>query len=188
MAVISSMITLQSQYFNSKAPDKMLQDITTRIESMALVHEMVYKHQNFAEINCGELLKRLVVHLQKIFQSDDREISVQIRADDVMLDMNKSIPFTLLVSEVVTNTFKHAFTDRKTGLIEVDLQKKNGGYRLVVQDDGVGVSNMDQLHNAESFGHTIIQGLAGQLHGEIAFSVPPNGGFKVKVWFPGKYA
>ncbi len=115
----------------------------------------------------------------------DKKISVQIRAEDIMLDMNRSAPFTLLVNELVTNAFKHAFTDRKTGLIEVDLKKENGGYLLVVQDEGVGVSDMDQLHNPESFGWTIIPGLAQQLQGELSFSSPDKR-LRVEAWFPEK--
>ncbi|MDG5766896.1 histidine kinase dimerization/phosphoacceptor domain -containing protein [Balneolales bacterium ANBcel1] len=188
MAIISSMISLQSQDFKKNASDQMLQDITVRIKSMAMVHEMVYEHQNFTEINAGKLLKRLVGYLEKIYLSHARNISFEIRTGDIMLDMNKSVPFTLLVSEVVTNAFKHAYTDRRNGRILILLEKhkeRQGKFlRLAVEDDGVGLENLEKLNKPVSFGYTIIHGLAGQLGGELAFSTPPQGGLRVEVRFP----
>ena len=185
MAVISSMITLQSQFFRRKDPESMLQDISVRIKSMAMVHEMVYEHQNFAEIDVGALLKRLSEYLETIYQSDNQKVAVEIRADNIMLNLNKSIPFTLLVSELLTNAFKHAFRDQKTGLITVKLKKNSSGYWLLIQDNGVGVSSVDQLKNNDSFGWAIIQGLAQQLQGEFEISSPQEGGVRVEIQFPG---
>lgn len=104
--------------------------------------------------------------------------------DNILLDMNNSVPLTLLIAEMLTNAWKHAFTNRRIGQIVVVLEKQQEGFRLVVQDDGVGVADLKKLKNSKSFGYTIIQGLANQLRGELAFSSPEGGGLRVEARFP----
>lgn len=187
MAVISSLLTLQSEFGGQKKdPEKLLKDLQTRILSMAWVHELVYESQNFAQIQSGKLLERLADYLKNSYQPDEKDITLQVRSDDIMLDMNNSVPLTLLIAELLTNAWKHAFSDRRTGRIEVTLDRQKEGFRLIIRDDGVGVANLDKLRQPDSFGYTIVHGLARQLRGELAFSSPEGGGLKVEAWFPGK--
>ena len=187
MAVISSMITLQSEFGDlKKGSDELLGDLQTRIMSMSWVHELVYESSNFSQIPSDKLMKRLADYLKNSYQIEGKEISMQVHSEDIMLDMNNSVPLTLLVAELLTNALKHAFTDRRTGHIDLSLISQEEGFLLVVQDDGVGVSDPDKLKFPESFGYTIIHGLAGQLRAELTISSPPEGGLKVEAWFPEK--
>ena len=187
MAVISSMLALQSEFGDQKKDsDELLRNLQTRIMSMSWVHELVYESSNFDQIPSDKLLKRLADYLKSSYQVEGKEISMQVHSEDIMLDMNNSVPLTLLVAELLTNALKHAFTDRRTGQINLSIKKHEEGFRLVVQDDGIGVPDPDKLKSPESFGYTIIHGLAGQLRGELAFSSPPEGGLKVEAWFPEK--
>jgi len=166
LAVISSLLTLQSDFFSTEEETRaVLGDMQQRIKSMALVHELVYEQENPAHINFGELLKKLVSGFAKVY--DDKVIDVAIRADDVLLDLNQTIPFSLLANELLVNSCKHAFRDRKRGLIDVLFEKNTDHMRFIVKDDGVGVADTDMLENPRTLGYTIIRTLVTQLEGEL---------------------
>ena len=187
MAVICSLLALQSDFAHGKInPETILQDLQTRIMSMAWVHELVYESNDFTRIPSGKLIDRVTGYLRNHYKPDDKEILVKIRSGDLFLDMNRSVPLTLFVNEVLTNAFKHAFCDRKQGTIEVTLEKREKGITFSVKDDGVGVPDLERLNRPDSFGYTIIHGLVSQLRGKLAFSTPPEGGLQVEAWFPGE--
>ncbi|MDI6402189.1 PAS domain S-box protein [Balneolaceae bacterium ANBcel3] len=184
MAVISSLISLQSEFgLGNKSPETMLQETQNRIKSMALVHEMVYESDNFAVINFSDLLQRVISNLEKIYVRNDREISIQLIADDAMLDINNSIPLSLLVNELVLNAYKHAFNDCQKGNIEVRLEKKKDRLTLIVEDNGGGVEDPEQLHMQGSFGYTLIHGLVQQVRGHIEIESKKTG-LKIRVSLP----
>jgi len=167
MAVISSLLTLQSDFQAGQDPLTMLRDTCNRIRSMALVHELVYEDQNFAEIRFDELLKRLADNIKQIYGSHDKDISVNITCDDLMLEMNQSVPCTLLANELITNACLHAFDGNDSGVIDVICHKDGECCKLVVRDDGKGVADTAALETPESFGYTIIHGLVQQIGGII---------------------
>lgn len=184
MAVISSLLDLQIEFdYTKRNTETLLKDMRNRIKSIALVYEMVYEDENIVEINFSELLHRLVEQLKVTHRQENKDISVHINAEEVIIDMNTSVPLSLLVNEAISNAFKHAFSRRKGGCIEVNLVNTKKGYRFVVQDDGTGVSDIDQLTHPATFGCTIIQGLTRQLQGELSWQSLDRG-LKVEVWFP----
>ncbi len=183
MAVISSLLTLQPEINGMDTPDKVLRDTRTRVHSMALVHELVYETNNFAEIDFKYLLQRLIDNLDKVYRKQHQNIEVKISSDDILLELNQSIPCALLVNELITNAYLHAFEGRSHGKIEVLFHKKDDGYaRLVVRDDGKGMVQPEILENPESFGYTIIHGLVRQIGGTIRMD-SINSGLTIEVRF-----
>ena len=185
MAVISSLMTLQSEFVEKeKNPESLLQETKNRINSMAMVHELVYENTNFLEIDFGSLLYRLVDELSSIYQQESKIIKVDIHAQNVMLDINKSVPLSLFANEVISNAFKHAFVGRDKGTICVRFERNQKGYRFVISDNGVGVSKPNLLEEPKSFGYTIIHGLIGQLRGKL--DIQSNGdGLRIEAVFNG---
>ena len=184
MAVISSLLTLQSEFeeHNSKSPKEILQDTRNRVHSMSLVHELVYETNNFAEISFNRLLQRLATNIDQAYGSDDKDISVTISAEELMLELNQSLPCTLLANELISNAYLHAFKEKKEGTIEVSFFKEDGHYHLIVRDDGKGVDDPGKLEKPDSFGYTIIHGLVNQMRGSIEVH-PQYPGLAVAVVF-----
>ncbi|MDG5766305.1 LytS/YhcK type 5TM receptor domain-containing protein [Balneolales bacterium ANBcel1] len=169
MAIVSSLLTLQSDRQSDPELVEVLVDTEARVRSMALLHEIVYEQDNYAEIDMSELLQRLLQQLSRSYVTGRQSIRLDLDAEPILLDMTRSIPFTLLVNELVTNAFKHAFAGRDEGVISVCFHRVGDEYRLEVRDDGHGVANLAALRDPSSFGYTIIHGLARQLRGSIAF-------------------
>ncbi|TVQ67963.1 MAG: PAS domain S-box protein [Balneolaceae bacterium] len=171
MAIISSLLNLQSGYAEGEETRRLLQETETRVRTMALVHELVYEGDNFTDIAMHDLLQRLVNLLERSFQMPDKHIRTSLQSDDITMDMSSSIPLALLVNELVTNSWKHGFNGAREGLIRVSFLRKNGQFELRVHDNGSGVSQeqVEKLRRPSSFGYTIINGLVQQLKGTLDY-------------------
>jgi len=171
MAIISSLLNLQSGYAHGEETRQLLQETETRVRTMALVHELVYEGDNFTDIAMRDLLQRLVNLLERSFQMPDKKIRTSLQSDDITMDMSSSIPLALLVNELVTNSWKHGFDGAREGVIRVSLLRKKGQFELRVHDNGNGVSQeqVDKLRKPSSFGYTIIHGLVQQLNGTLDY-------------------
>lgn len=177
MAIISSLLNLQSGYAKSEETREMMLETEGRVQAMALVHELVYEGDNFIEMHMRDLLLRLVNLLARSFDTPEKRISTSLDADDIILDMSRSIPLALLVNELVTNAWKHGFRNGMEGSIRVSLLRRNGQFELSVSDTGVGVdeAQLEKLQKPTSFGYTIINGLVQQLNGSIHYASSGEG-------------
>ena len=184
LAVISGLLSLQSEFdIGQKDPESLIEEIQNRIKSMALVHEMVYENQSYASVHFGKLLRRLTSNLETIYRPKGYQISLDVSADETMVEMSRCIPLSLLANELILNAYKHAYNSLKRGRITVGFFQNNDGCELSVRDDGKGVEDIERLRNPETFGYTIIHGLAGQLQGSIDFPTR-EAGLEVSVRFP----
>ncbi|MDZ7680460.1 MAG: ATP-binding protein [Fodinibius sp.] len=113
--------------------------------------------------------------------SSSKQITVTVEADDIPMNINQAIPCALLVNEVVTNAYKHAFKNRQEGEIAVKLQENNEEVLIEVIDNGVGLPDDFVQEDSLSIGMTLIRKLTQQLEGEIAFS--NENGTHVKLTF-----
>ncbi len=123
----------------------LLDSLGERARTMALVYEQVYQSPSVARVDMEPYLQALGERLQLLL-SAGREIDVQVDAAGVSLDVAKAMPCGLIVNELLTNAFKHAFPVgvRDRGRITVGLRQAAGTVRLDVADDGVGISEQDR--------------------------------------------
>ena len=184
MAIISSLLNLQSGYAGGHETRDLLLETESRVRAMALVHELVYEGDNFTEMAMRDLLQRLVNLLSRSFEQPGRNITTSLESDDITLDMSSSIPLALLVNELITNAWKHGFPNGADGKIHVSFLRKNGKFVLSVSDTGGGLSDeqLRELERPSSFGYTIIHGLVQQINGTMQHE-NSNGGLKVSIRF-----
>ncbi|MDI6401944.1 PAS domain S-box protein, partial [Balneolaceae bacterium ANBcel3] len=184
MAVICSLLSLETEFVSSgKDPNTLLKDTHNRIRSMAMVHELVYENKNFAEIDVSILLERLADSLESIYNTENQDISIIVKADTLMLDLQTAIPLSLFANEVISNAYKHAFSNQEKGSIEVELKEEpHNEWRFSIRDSGKGVRDMESLQHPESFGYTIMHGLVRQIRGKLDIRTSDNG-LQVEVLF-----
>lgn len=148
---------------------------------MALVHERLYRTENFAAVDLSHYLHDMVKGIQAAHGRSDVAFSVEVEEATVGID--RAVPCGLLVNELLTNAIKHAFPPPRGGRIVIGLQRAPGGLlKLSVRDDGVGMVAEINPREAKSMGMTIISGLVEQLEGAIEFR--RGGGTCVVVSFP----
>ncbi len=168
MQIISSLLNLQSRQITDKQTVDVLDISQNRIKSMALIHEALYRSEDFAHVDFSEYVKKLGKHLIEMNQGEHRGIKLDVSVGKVSLDINKAIPIGLIINELMTNSFKHAFDGQKEKTISVELNAtRKGIYRLEVSDNGKGLSEEIDVENPASLGLRLVKELTLQVNGSI---------------------
>lgn len=169
LAVISGMMQLQA--FNSRNEEfhnEMLGSVS-RIKSIALIHEYLYHNESLSQIEISSNLKELVQTAKETFNCD-AQISYNFNLESILLNVNQAVPFALMINEVTTNIYKHAFKDKTKGDIDLKLYEKGKTIILEIKDNGIGLPENFDLEGAETIGLTLIKTLGKQLNANIKFS------------------
>lgn len=184
LAVISGLLQLESTNVENEHTEQILKNSQLRIQSMATVHEMLYKAQNFNNLSFNEFIKKMVASIHDIYKSAYSDLNVNIDAEDIDLNVNQAVPFGLMVNELVTNAFKHAYPDGGSGVVTISFYEEEGNVVLRVEDQGMGLGDDFSLEESESLGFSLIKILAQQIDADV--TVESEDGTKVTVVFEKK--
>jgi len=182
MQVISSLLNLQAHYVNHPEFTSIIKECQNRIRSMALVHEHLYQSKNLASINFADYLNKLIIHLYNAHRVRQEKIALEFETEDLYLEIGLAIPLGLLASELISNSFKHAFPGERRGKVRVSLKPLSSSfYQLEVSDNGVGLPNELNLKESKTFGMQLVSLLSEQIEAKI--DVERSGGTKFLVTF-----
>ncbi len=167
MQVISSLLNLQANEATDPVTKEGLIDTQHRVRSMALVHEKLYRSGTLARIEFGEYLKSVTSELSRSYKKEN--VHETVSAETVYVEVDVAIPCGLIVNEIVSNAFKHAFPEGRKGSIEVRLRDLGGGdVELSIEDDGVGIPASQDPSTMGSMGMKIVYALAEQLSATVS--------------------
>jgi len=183
LQVISSLLNLQS----TKIRDRQLLEIFTesqhRIQSMALIHEQLYRTSNFDSIRMDEYIKLLVNNLYRSYGGQYRKVQLAVNGKAPGLDINKAIPCGLIINEIVSNSLKHAFPPSFNGNPKITVEMRlTGGkdFHLTVKDNGVGLPDGYDMKKSESLGMELIRIITeDQLQGKVRLTVGNGTAFHI---------
>ena len=185
MAVISSLLNLQSDGVADAVAIDVLRSMRDRIRTMALVHDQLYRSGDFANVDLAAYIGSVTDALYQAHSSRADNVAIRTEVADVTMEIDDAIPCGLILSELISNAFKHAFPGDRRGEILVVLEETpEGAIELVVKDDGVGSSTNDALRGRSGFGLEMVVLLVKQLGGAIEFSC--REGMEAIVRFPGR--
>jgi len=184
MQVISSLLSVQSQNIRDESVRGLFKESQNRIRSIALVHELLYRSDNLDQIEYGAYLKKMFIPLFESYSVDQRKVSMSIEAPSVMITIDKAVPCSLIMNELISNSLKHAFPGDRKGTISISfsLDSAKSGYTLDYGDDGVGLPPGLDITKLNSLGMRLINGLTKQLGGTL--EVSGNGGTRYHITFP----
>lgn len=171
MTIISSLLMLQSGYTKSAELKSILKESCDRIKSMSLIHEKLYQSETLAFISFREYVKDLIRSIQSSYGAGNTYISFELDIEDVFLNIVTAMPCGLLLNEVITNAYKHAFIGRSAGCIKIRFSKTEELYSLSISDDGIGITPGQAPNETDSLGLTLINALCSQLGGKGDFVV-----------------
>ncbi|HID73852.1 MAG TPA: PAS domain S-box protein [Thermoplasmata archaeon] len=167
MQIICSMMRLQAGCIeDEELVDKMLAT-EQRIRSMAMVHDRLYQSSDLARIDLLEYLERLGQGVHRTFCPEEGGIRLEVEGDGVLLDITRAVPCGLILNELLTNSFKHAFPDGRPGTVRVDLRKDDDRVIVTVADDGVGIPEDVDPYTTGTLGMELIRTLVEQLDGRM---------------------
>lgn len=167
LQVISSLLSLQSHSVTDHGVRAMFTDSQSRVKSMALIHEKLYRSADLARIPFGEYLGDLIQHIQRTIGPASR-IQVRLDVENVLLDIDQAVSCGLIVNELFSNAMKHAFPDGESGIIDIIFRRGlDETITMTICDNGIGLPDGFVLKRAESLGLKLVSTLTKQLSGEI---------------------
>lgn len=194
LQVVSSLLNIQETAIIDEGARKVFVECQTQIQTMSMVHEVLYRSSSFEGVEMQSYFERLVDYLSSVYEALNRGIRWTVEASGVSLNLDDAIPVALIVNELVSNCMKHAFPGGKRGGIAVSMREAPAisgdaagpSWLLEVEDDGVGfsVSGDDGRAKAAGIGTELVQALTGQLRGSLECGSGSNGrGAKVAIRF-----
>ncbi len=167
LAVISGLLGLQSAFLEDEKAKEHFEESRNRIHSMALIHDKLYQNETSAKINFSAYINDLVEHIKISYASISTDIQFAVTCNDIFLDIKNAVPCGLILNELVSNAFKHAFKDKNTGEIKIVCTKMGEKFTMMVSDNGVGYDFESGLKSSRSLGLTLISALSDQINGKV---------------------
>jgi len=176
LQTISSLLNMQARATDNQEIKSILHSNHNRVFSMAMVHEMLYAHEDLSKIEYQNYVEQLCNFLIGSSNRSDEDIQYTINIKSIKLNIETAIPLSLLISELITNSLKHAFPDTNKGVITVSIEKTDPVYFLLnYSDTGIGMDPTALQCNSNSMGVKLIGKLARQLRGTIKLAESNSG-------------
>lgn len=181
LQVVSSLLNLQAQH---APPDvrAALEVSQSRLRAMGLIHQLLYESRDYRRVHLGQYFRRLSQLLREVHGSDRTGISLVLEGLDapVYFDLTRTIPCALIVTELVTNAYKHAFPGGRRGCIRIEMAVERDSVRLVVADDGVGPPEGFRIDGARTLGYQLLPELVDQARGTLTLHC--DSGTRAEIW------
>ena len=137
-----------------------------RIRAIALIHNQLHLNNDAAYVEMVAYLNKLISQMRESFSSYDKNIEVQVNVQEINLAIDYAVPVCLIMCELLSNSYKHAFSEQKEGLIEIELKnnpEKSLHYEFFVKDNGIGYTGKVDFMAQSSTGVEIIGAFIQQL-------------------------
>ncbi len=167
LQVISSLLRLQARSSGSEELKNALRESENRIATIGVLHQLLYQSDNLAAVNLRTYIEQLCAGILKTFNAE-KAVNFEFKGVDTEVELNVALPCGLLVTEILTNSVKHAFPEGKLGKVSASL-----GYlepdmiELVLSDDGIGFEEAQIPVGKGALGSRLIKQLAEQLRATI---------------------
>ncbi|MDR9415512.1 MAG: two-component regulator propeller domain-containing protein [Gracilimonas sp.] len=168
MAIISGLLELQGYKIKDEQAKSAIENSKLRIQTMSSIHEKLYQNDALTNIDFKGFSEDLIERISSSIKGEGKEINLHLDIRSESLSVNTAIPCGLILNELISNCYEHAFKGMSKGNIWVTFRPYVGNkYRLMVKDDGLGVSEDIIRQKRSSLGITLIHSLTSQLKGKI---------------------
>lgn len=175
LQVVSSLLDLQSRRITDQQAQEAMASSRHRVHSMALIHQDLYRDDDLMGIAMPGYVDKLVGSLSTGLRVDGDRIRVFADVEPISLDVDTAIPIGLILNELITNAFKYAFHDGRTGEVRITLKRVGEKLLLEVRDDGVGYDpTAKRGSESTNFGMEMVRSFARKLRAE--WSIANDGG------------
>lgn len=181
LQIVSTLLDLQSGHTADPQALAMFQESRGRVKSMALIHERLYRSQDIARVDFSDYVRRLADDLYHTYKISSHEIELVLEIDFLQLSIDLAIPCGLLLNELMSNCFKHAFADVVGARLRIALFLDSAATNvLIVSDNGAGFPADTDFRNTTSFGLQLVNTLVDQLDGTIELTSDQGTTFTVR--------
>ncbi|WP_036384514.1 sensor histidine kinase [Muricauda sp. MAR_2010_75] len=181
LQMVSSLLSLQTKNTRSKAAIEALEEGKSRVKAMALIHQKLYQNDDLSVIEMQGYIESLINSVQSVYKKGGHNISITIDAEGTELDIDRAIPFGLILNELVSNSFKYAFPENdENGKIYIHLRKNGDQGYFEYTDNGIGLPEDTEERTHSSMGIRLMNRLVNQLQSKLNIDKEGEG---VRFWF-----
>jgi len=167
---VSSLMRMQARRLENSEAKAAIKEAENRVEAMAMVHRRLYEQDKIMTIEMNDYLYQLGDYLLKSYAAIDSTPVIKLSFEQLTLESDTAIQIGLIVNELMTNSFKHAFEKQRHPTIIIDMIKNQDHIQLIYSDNGVGVPFDFNLEKSGSLGLRLIHDLTEQLNGTVEIS------------------
>lgn len=187
LQVVSSLMRLEAGSAAHAHTRQVLNDMQGRLRAMGLLHESLYRSGLFASVNLGSYLKDVAVQACRSQGNALVQLQMQnhLQTASLQVSLDQATPCGLLLNELISNAYKHAFPAGRGGLVKVDLgplpgEENEGTWCLCVADNGLGLPADFKLQHSRSLGLQLVADLTRQLDGVMTVGPLPLAAFELR--------
>ncbi|MBM3298727.1 MAG: PAS domain S-box protein [Deltaproteobacteria bacterium] len=181
LQVMSSLLALQGAYVQDSTSAQMFKDAQTRIWTMALVHETLYRSRDFGEIDSRTYLENLASTVLAAYGLAVGQVQAHMEIEEIPMGIDTALDCGMILNELLTNCLKHAFPQGTEGEIRVTLQKVGDKLvEMVIGDNGVGMPPNIDMRAPKSFGLDLVKTMADKLNAELELNTTEGTEFKIR--------
>ena len=182
---VISLLEISAQQVSGTNVHPVFLACTNRLHALSLVHETLYRSTNLQQVDFVLYLEQLVAKLCQHYDLPHCQIRQEVRAIPLMLDMDRLIDIGLVLSELLTNIYQHAFSHQQTGMIRIDMKPLDAHMvELIVADNGEGMRQTD-AKKANQFGLTFVRAIIERnFAGEV--QIQSDNGTRIVMCFPAR--
>ncbi|HOP31188.1 MAG TPA: PAS domain S-box protein [Spirochaetota bacterium] len=164
MNTVYGLLYLQADAQDDPVCSSILIDAASRVQSMTLLYDKLYRSDSHQEVNVSHYLGQLVKEIVSIFDSSV-PVRYQVDVEDFVLGTQTLSTLGIIVTELITNTMKYAFSGRSEGSLELQLAREGNEVTLHYSDNGIGLPESETFENSKGFGMQLISMLVEQIGG-----------------------
>nr|WP_319540449.1 PAS domain-containing protein [uncultured Methanospirillum sp.] len=168
LQLISGLLDMTRMRTDDDSIYSILTDMMLKIQTMAQIHTRLYESKQFGKINITDQIRDQSKALSNIYSNEGHEITCEIQPNEIFLPVDLALPCALVVNEILSNAYKHAFIGRETGTIDIAVEEKDGSIRISIRDNGIGIPDPEEISRSNSLGVKLIRTLVQhQLKGSL---------------------
>ena len=171
LQMVSGLLSLQARHIDNEKTRMIYLESESRVMSMALIHENLYRTKDLGRISFSDYVRDLSRNISSTYDHGKGKVEIFFEMEPASLVMDTAIPAGLVINELLTNAFQHAFPEDRDGMITIGFQvERENNYTLTVKDNGVGISVDRGLDGYSSLGLSLVKTLVELLGGQVEVS------------------
>jgi len=167
LSLILAMFDLQLKSMGDHALENALKNSHSRIRSISLIHETMAQSDSLDTINLKAFALKLSNRLYQEYKKNNNNVNVQVNAEDVIVDLEKAVPICMIINELITHVYTHAFERYQQGTVHVDLHSDGFLNYIVIRDDGRLLPLEFKWSSSKNYGARLVRAMSKQLQGEF---------------------
>lgn len=181
LSMVGSLITLQKAHLSNQEAIDNMEKLRIRIQSIAMVHENLYRGGNPNCLNMADFIRDLVHRMSYSLNSGEDKTNIDLNIEDIAIDTDTSVPLSLIITELVTNALRHGGNGIDGAVSLVFKREETTQVLFSISNAGSPFPAEINLDNPATFGFQLVQGLIEQLKGTILLTDRNNSAFEVRI-------